>query len=96
MTLLTFVTWIVVAVVTAWGAAGVMKYGGHGLKADILLGLTGSGSACGIAWSIDMFPDPGIAATAVVAFAGAGAVIAFQRRFFYAPLGKAHTHTGRR
>ncbi len=96
MTLLTFATWIVVALGTAWGASAVMKYGGHGLKADILLGLTGGGSACVIAWSLDMFPEPGIAATAVVACAGAGVVIALQRRFFYAPPGKAHTQTGRR
>ena len=31
----------------------------------------------------------------VVAFAGAGVAIAVQRKFFHAPLGRAHTHDGR-
>ena len=88
MTLLAFATWIVVALVTAWGASAVMKYGGHGLKADMLLGLTGAGAACGIAFGLDVFPEPGIAATAVVACVGAGVAIAIQRRFFYVPPGK--------
>lgn len=96
MTFLAFATWIVVAVGTAWGAAAVMKYGGHGLTADVLLGLIGSGSACGIVWGIDMFPELGMAATALVAFAGAGAAIALQRKFFYAPTGNADAHRGRR
>lgn len=90
MTPLTFATWIVVAVVTACGATVVMKVGGHGMKADILLGLAGSGSACVTAWSLDMFPGPAIAATAIVAFSAVVAVITLQRRFFYAPLGEAH------
>jgi uncharacterized membrane protein YeaQ/YmgE (transglycosylase-associated protein family) len=92
----TFATWIAVAVVTAWGAGAVRKDGGHGLRADILLGLTGSGSACVMLWSIGMFLEPGIAATAIVAFAGASAVIAFQRWVFSAPPGKAHTEPGGR
>ena len=82
MTLLTFVTWNVVALGTACGAGAVLKYGGHGLKADVLLAIVGSGSVCGIAWSLDILPDPGVAATAIAAFAGAGALIALQRRFF--------------
>ena len=96
MTLLTFATWIVVAVVTAWGARAVMKHGGHGLIADILLGLTGSGAACEIAWSLDLLPEPGIVATAIVAFVAAGATITLQRRFFSAPLRRAPAHAGRR
>jgi hypothetical protein len=96
VTLLTFATWIAVAVVTAWGAGTVMKYGGHGRRADILLGLTASGAACEIAWSLDLLPEPGIVATAILAFAAAAAVITLQRRFFYAPLQKVRAHTGRR
>ena len=96
MTLLAFVTWVVVAIPTAWGAGMVMKYGGHGLKADVLLGLMGAGTACAIAWSVDMFPEPGIATTAILAFAGAGAVIALQRKFFYVPPGRVRAHTGKR
>jgi uncharacterized membrane protein YeaQ/YmgE (transglycosylase-associated protein family) len=73
----------------------MMKYGDHGLKTDILLGLTGSAAASVIVWILDMFLEPGIAATAVVAIAGAGAVIALQRRFFAAPLESVHVRTGR-
>jgi len=95
MTFLTFATWIVVALMTAWAASAVMKYGGHGLKADVLLGLTGGGAACGIAFSLGVFPQPGIAATAVVACVGAGVVIALQRRSFQAPPRKWNTRGGR-
>ena len=96
MTLLTFATSIVVAVLTAWGAGAVMKYGGNGLKADVLLGLAGSGTACVLAWILDVFSEPGMISTAIIAFAGAGGVIALQRRFFYVPLGKARTQTWKR
>jgi uncharacterized membrane protein YeaQ/YmgE (transglycosylase-associated protein family) len=96
VTPLTFATWIVVALLTAWGAGVVMKDGGHGLKADIPLGLAGSGGAWVLASTLDMFPEPGMIATAVVAFAGAAGVIAVQRRFFHAPLARERTPTWRR
>lgn len=80
-----FVTWIAVALATAGVAAGVMKYGGHGIKADVLLALAGSGLASVATAALDLFPQSGLAATAVVAFAGAGVAIAVQRRFFHAP-----------
>jgi uncharacterized membrane protein YeaQ/YmgE (transglycosylase-associated protein family) len=95
MTLATFVMWLVIAVVTGWAGGGVMKSGGHGMKADILLALTGSGLAAGVAAAIDLFPESGLAATAVVAFAGAGAALAVQRKWFCAPLGRASTNNGR-
>ena len=95
MTLAMFVTWIVVAGVTGWAAGSVMKYGGHGMKADVLLALSGSGLACAVAAGIDLFPQSGLVATAVVAFAGAGVVIAAQRKFFYAPLGRLPARNGR-
>ena len=87
MTLTTFVTWIVVAVLTGWAAGIVMKDGGHGIMADVLLAVAGSGLASGIAAGIDLFPQAGLAASAVVALVGAGAVIAVQRKFFHARLG---------
>ncbi len=46
MTLTTFVTWIAIAEVTG-SAAGIVKSGGHGTKADILLAVAGSGRASG-------------------------------------------------
>jgi uncharacterized membrane protein YeaQ/YmgE (transglycosylase-associated protein family) len=90
VTPLTFVTWIVVAVVTAWSAGRVVKHGGYGLKSDILLGLMGSGAACGIVSGIDMSGELGLAATVLLAIAGACAMIALQRRFFAAPLEASH------
>jgi uncharacterized membrane protein YeaQ/YmgE (transglycosylase-associated protein family) len=85
MTLTTFVTWIAVAVVTGWAAGLVGKAGGHGTKADILLAVAGSGLASSIAAGIDLFPHADLAASAVIAFVGAVAAVAAQRRFFYAP-----------
>jgi len=89
VTLFTFGTWIVVAILTAWGAGTMMTYGGPGLTADVLLGLAGSGAAWLMTSTIDMVAQPGIATTAVVAFAGAVATIALQRRFFPAPTRKS-------
>ena len=82
MTLATFVTWFVVAVVTGWAASAAVKYGGHGMIADVFLALTGGGVAFAIAAGIGLFPD--LAATALVALSGAGLAIAIQRKFFHA------------
>ena len=90
MTLAMFMTWLVVAVATGWVAGAAMKYGGHGMTADIFLALSGSGAAWLLAWAIALFPEPRLVATAVVAFAGAGVAISAQRKFFYVPLGRAH------
>ena len=68
MTFLAFATWIVVAIATAWVTGALMKAGGYGVKADIALGLAGSGVACVNAWSLDMFPGPAIGANAIIAF----------------------------
>jgi uncharacterized membrane protein YeaQ/YmgE (transglycosylase-associated protein family) len=89
VTFLAFATWIVVAIATAWVAGALMKAGGYGVKADITLGLAGSGVACVTAWSLDMFPGPAIGATAIIAFVAAAAAITLQRRFFTAPPGNA-------
>jgi uncharacterized membrane protein YeaQ/YmgE (transglycosylase-associated protein family) len=86
MTLTTFVTWIVVAVVIGWAAAVLARDGGHGIKADVLLAVAGSGVASVGAAGIDLFPQSGLAASAVVAVVGAVAAIAVQRKFFDAPL----------
>jgi hypothetical protein len=82
MTLATFVTWLVVAVVTGGVASAAVKYGGHGIIADVFLALTGGGVAFAIAAGIGLFP--GLAATALVALSGAGLAIAVQRKFFHA------------
>jgi uncharacterized membrane protein YeaQ/YmgE (transglycosylase-associated protein family) len=95
MTYLTVATWIVVAVVTAWGASTVMSSGGRGFVSDMLLGLSASGMACEIAWSLEMFPEPGLVATALIAFGAAGGAIILQRRFFHVPLVKARARRAR-
>ncbi|MGH7341579.1 MAG: hypothetical protein ACREKH_13895 [Candidatus Rokuibacteriota bacterium] len=87
MTLTTFMTWIVVAVGTGLAAGIVVRNGSHGTKADVLLAVAGSGLASAVAAGIDLFPQSGLAVAAVVALVGAGAAIAVQRKFFYAPLG---------
>jgi uncharacterized membrane protein YeaQ/YmgE (transglycosylase-associated protein family) len=80
MTFAMFLTWIVVAVVTGFAASAVIKNGGPGVKADILLALAGSGLTCGVAALVGLFPQSSLAAPALVAFAGAGVAIAVQRR----------------
>ena len=48
----TFMTWIVVAVVTGWAAGIVVKNGGHGTKADVLLAAGGSLASAGAAFAL--------------------------------------------
>ena len=84
MTFATFATWIVAALLTGLAAGTLWKRGGPGMTPDLLLAVFGSGVACAAAVVIDLFPQPGVAATAIVALAGAGLTIAIQRRFFEA------------
>jgi uncharacterized membrane protein YeaQ/YmgE (transglycosylase-associated protein family) len=85
VTLAMFAAWLVMAAITGWVAAVATKSGSHGMKADIILALIGSGTACGVAGTIDLFPNSGVAATAVVSIVGAGVALAVQRKFFDAP-----------
>ena len=85
MTLEGFAAWLVMATITGWVAAIAAKTGSHGMKADIILALIGSGIVCGVAGTIDLFPSSGVAATAVVSIVGAGVALVVQRKFFDAP-----------
>jgi uncharacterized membrane protein YeaQ/YmgE (transglycosylase-associated protein family) len=74
-----FVTWVLLGALAGVLAGLLMKRGGHGLKADIILGLIGS---IGLSWlirAIGMFPNAGIVAMAFVAFVGAAIAIVAQR-----------------
>jgi|GEM_PF-423626 len=76
-----FATWVGAGVLAGLLAGLVMKQGGYGLKGDIALALVGS---IGLSWllrSLDLFSSAGLVAVAAVAFIGAAAVIAAQRKF---------------
>lgn len=75
-----FVTWVLVGVLAGVLAGLVMKRGGYGLKADIVLGLVGSIGGCWIFRALGPFPGAGIVAMAVVAFIGAAIPIVAQRK----------------
>jgi uncharacterized membrane protein YeaQ/YmgE (transglycosylase-associated protein family) len=81
MTFAMFLTWIVVAAVTGGAASAIIKRRGQGTMADIILALMGGGLACGGAVASDLFPQFGLVATALIAFAGACVAIGIQRRF---------------
>ena len=76
-----FVTWVLVGVSAGLLAGLVMKRGGYGLRADIILGLVGSIGANWILRGFGIFPGAGIAAGAVVALLGAAIPIVAQRKF---------------
>ena len=91
MTFTAFLTWIAVAVVTGWAASIVLKNGGHGIVADVLLALAGSGLVSvvvvGVVAGFDGVSGFDLAASGAVALVGAVAAIATQRTFFGASVG---------
>ena len=95
MTSVMFLTWLAVAVITGWVARAVIKSGGHGITADTLLAVSGGGAAVIATAAVGLFPGSGLM-TAAVTFAGAGVVIAVQRRFFRAVPDGAHQPPSRR
>jgi uncharacterized membrane protein YeaQ/YmgE (transglycosylase-associated protein family) len=65
-----FIWWIVVGLIAGWGAGKIMKGGGYGVIADILLGVVG-GVVGG--WAIGQlgFGDGGLISSILVAILGA-------------------------
>ena len=85
MTLVMFVSWIVVAAATGWAAGAVMTYGGHGRKTDMFLALGGAGLVCSVAAAMDLFAGSHFWVPALVAFFSASGAITAQRLFFSVP-----------
>jgi uncharacterized membrane protein YeaQ/YmgE (transglycosylase-associated protein family) len=75
----TLVIWVFVGL-TAGGLAGVLiRAGGYGWRADLLLGLAGSLVGMVIFHALALSPEAGWLGMALVAFAGAASVIVGQR-----------------
>jgi len=79
---MTFVMWVLVAMLAGLVAEYAMKRGGYGLGWDIALGLTGSIVVSGIFQSRWVSPDPGLVAVAIVAAVGAAGLIVAQRKIW--------------
>ena len=82
MSLVMFVTWVLVGVLAGVLAGVVMKRGGYGLGKDITLGLVGSIGASWIFRAVGVFPEAGIGAMTVVASIGTVVPIIAQRKMW--------------
>ena len=74
-----FMTSVLVGILGGGLAGWVANHGGHGLKADIVLGVVGSSGLSWIFWAVGMFPDAGTVAMTFVAFFGAAIALTAQR-----------------
>ena len=74
-----FMTSVLVGILAGGLAGLIADRGGHGLKADIVLGVVGSTGLSWIFWASGMFPDAGIVTMAFVAFFGAAIALTAQR-----------------
>jgi uncharacterized membrane protein YeaQ/YmgE (transglycosylase-associated protein family) len=75
-------TWVFVGLMSGYMAGFLIKPGGYGLLADLVLGLAGRLVGIGIFHALAMSPDAGWLVMAVVAFAGAASVLVGQRWWY--------------
>jgi len=73
------VTWLFVGLVAGGLAGFLIRPGGYGWRADLLLGLGGSLVGTVIFHALALTPETGWLGMALVAFAGAASVIVGQR-----------------
>jgi uncharacterized membrane protein YeaQ/YmgE (transglycosylase-associated protein family) len=66
-----FLYWIVVGLIAGWLAGVVMKGGGYGLLADIVLGVLGGIVGGWLFGALGIFPGGGLLGSIIVAFVGA-------------------------
>ena len=77
-----FAVMVLVGVLAGWLAGYLMERGGYGLRWDMILGLAGSAVGSWILAAVGISPAAGVAAVAVVAFAGAAILIVAQRKIY--------------
>jgi uncharacterized membrane protein YeaQ/YmgE (transglycosylase-associated protein family) len=77
-----FVVWLLAGLLAGGLAGAVMKGGGYGLRADIVLGLAGGLVGSAIFWGMWRSPETGMVAVAIAAFAGAATLIVGQRKIW--------------
>lgn len=82
MSLVMFGMWVLVGLLASGLARFVMRRGGYGLRADVVLGLVGSLTAGAIFWVLGTSPETGVVAVAMVAFGGAATLIVAQRKIW--------------
>jgi uncharacterized membrane protein YeaQ/YmgE (transglycosylase-associated protein family) len=66
-----FLVWIVVGLIAGWLAGQVMKGGGYGIFADIILGILGGLMGGWVFSLLGIWPGGGMIASVIVAFVGA-------------------------
>ena len=74
-----FVIWIVVGLIAGWLAGQVMKGGGYGVLADILLGLVGGLLGGWIFDKLGIWQGRGMIGSIIVAFVGAVILVGITR-----------------
>lgn len=82
MSLVMFLVWVLVGLMAGGLAEFVMKGGGYGVRADIVLGLIGSLVGSVIFWVLGTSPETGMVAVAIAAFGGAATLIIGQRKIW--------------
>ena len=74
-----FLYWIVIGLVAGWLAGVVMKGGGYGMLADIVLGILGCIVGGWLFGALGIFPGGGLVGSIIVAFIGAVVLVAITR-----------------
>jgi len=74
-----FLYWIVIGLVAGWLAGVVMKGGGYGMLADIVLGILGGIVGGWLFGALGIFPGGGLVGSIIVAFIGAVVLVAITR-----------------
>ena len=71
--------WLVVGLIAGWLARQVMKGGGYGVLADIVLGILGGILGGWIFGRLGIFPNGGLIGSIIVAFVGAVVLVGITR-----------------
>ena len=74
-----FIAWIVVGLIAGWLAGQVMKGGGYGMVADIILGLLGGVLGGWIFEKLGVSTGGGMIGSIIVAFIGAVILVGITR-----------------
>jgi uncharacterized membrane protein YeaQ/YmgE (transglycosylase-associated protein family) len=71
--------WIIVGLIAGWLAGQVMRGGGYGAVADIILGILGGIIGGWVFGSLGVWPSAGMLGSIIVAFVGAVILVAITR-----------------
>ena len=82
MTLPMVAAWGLVGLLVGFAAGFVMKAGGYGRRSDVVLALVGGGLLSGIAWLLEIPPDPGLVPLIIVAVLGSVGLVVAQRKIW--------------